>query len=128
VTGDPKDTVSIAAHSQMKLVDYLTLRGRAGYAFGQFLPYGILGLAAGRFNYSTSAVMQVTGDDNLGPVSMTDSKNDAVAVGFVTGLGMDVALMPNVFLRGEWEFIAFSELANIRSTLNTGRVGIAVKF
>ena len=128
VVTNPNDTVSIYGQSSMQLVDYATLRGRAGYAFGQFLPYGILGIAAGRFNYSTYATLQVTGSDNLGPVTMTDSKDNAIAAGFVTGLGLDVALLPNVFLRGEWEFIAFTELAGIRSTLNTGRVGIALKF
>lgn len=128
VVTNPDDTVTIYGRSSMELVDYMTLRGRAGYAFGQFLPYGILGIAAGRFNYSTYAQLQVSGQDNLGPVSMNQSKNDAVAAGFVTGVGMDVALLPNVFLRGEWEFIAFSELSGIRSTLNTARVGIALKF
>lgn len=128
VVADPNDRVSIYGRSSMDLVDYATLRGRAGYAFGQFLPYGILGLAVGRFNYTTFARMQVRGDDTLGPVTMQERKNNAAAAGFVTGLGMDVALMPNVFLRGEWEYIAFTELSGIRSTLNTGRVGIAVKF
>ncbi|HVZ52211.1 MAG TPA: outer membrane beta-barrel protein [Pseudolabrys sp.] len=125
---DPADTVQIYGRSQMHLIDYATLRGRAGYAFGQFLPYGILGLAVGRFNYATSARLTVRGDDYLGPVTMSERKNDAAAAGFVTGLGLDVALMPNVFLRSEWEFVAFTELSGIRSTVNTGRVGLGVKF
>jgi opacity protein-like surface antigen len=128
VTADPHDTVSIYGRSSMQLVDYATLRGRAGYAFGQFLPYGILGLAVGRFNYTKFGRMQVKGDDTLGPISMQERKNDAAAAGFVAGLGIDVALMPNVFLRGEWEYIAFTELAGIRNTLNTAHVGIALKF
>ena len=37
----------------------------------------------------------------------TDGQNNAIVAGFVAGLGIDVALMPNVFLRGEWEYIAF---------------------
>ena len=44
--------------SQMKLIDYGTLRGRAGYAFGQFLPYAFFGGAVGRFNYSTSTTVR----------------------------------------------------------------------
>lgn len=125
---DPNDTVQIYGHSQMHLTDYATVRARAGYAFGQFLPYGILGLAVGRFNYGTSARLTVRGDDYLGPARMSERKNDAAAAGFVTGLGLDVALMPNMFLRTEWEFVAFSELSGIRSTMNTGRVGVALKF
>jgi opacity protein-like surface antigen len=37
-----------------KLVDYGTFSGRAGYAFGQFLPYAELGLAVGRIDYTVS--------------------------------------------------------------------------
>ena len=42
--------VTITAQSSIKLIDYATLRGRAGYAFGQFLPSATLGFAVGRFN------------------------------------------------------------------------------
>ena len=51
------NTVSIDARAQMKLVDYATLRGRAGYAWGQFLPYAMVGIAAGRFNYETTVTV-----------------------------------------------------------------------
>lgn len=123
-------TVTIASSASLKLVDYATFRARAGYAFGQFLPYAILGAAVGRFNYSTSATVtdvQVPGG-TFGPVTSTDSKDNAFAAGFVTGLGLDVALLPNVFVRGEWEYIAFAPVNGIRSTLNTGRVGLGIRF
>ena len=103
--------------SSLKLTDYATFRGRAGYAFGQFLPYAFVGAAVGRMNYST----RVAG-------IVTDSRDNAYSGGFVAGLGLDVALMPNVFLRGEWEFVAFSEVGGTRSSLNTGRVGVGLKF
>jgi opacity protein-like surface antigen len=48
--------------------------------------------------------------------------------GIVAGLGMDWALLPNVFLRAEWEYAAFGELKGIRPTVNTGRVGVAFRF
>ena len=35
---------------------------------------------------------------------------------------------PNVFLRAEWEYIGFVPVAGIRANINTGRVGIGVKF
>jgi hypothetical protein len=38
--------------TQFKLVDYMPIRARAGYAIGTFLPYALLGGAIGRFNYS----------------------------------------------------------------------------
>ena len=53
------NTVSIDARAQMKLVDYATLRARAGYAWGQFLPYAMVGIAAGRFNYETTVTVNL---------------------------------------------------------------------
>jgi outer membrane immunogenic protein len=124
-------TVTIDATSSLKLVDYATFRARAGYAFGQFLPYAVIGAAVGRFNYATSATVtdpQTNPVNNFGPITDTDAKDNAVVAGFVGGLGMDVALMPNVFLRGEWEYIAFAPVNGIRSNTNTGRVGVGVRF
>ena len=111
-----KSVVSGTASSSLKLVDYATFRARAGYAFGQFLPYGFVGAAAGRMNYSTVSS------------TVTGSRDNAYAAGFVAGLGVDVALLPNVFLRGEYEYVVFSPVGSIRSSLNSARVGIGVRF
>jgi opacity protein-like surface antigen len=126
--------VFIDSAASLKLVDYATLRAKAGYAFGQFLPYAMLGAAVGRFNYTTSATVTDVwtpaggGTTTFGPTTQTDQKDNAFSAGFLVGLGMDVALLPNVFLRGEWEFIAFAPVGGIRSQLNTGRVGVGVRF
>jgi outer membrane immunogenic protein len=109
------------ATSSLELVDYATLRARAGYVVGQFLPYAVLGAAIGRLDYSVI-------ETSAGATVLNNSRDNAYAIGFVGGLGMDVALLPNVFLRGEWEYIAFSPVGGIRSSLNTGRVGIGVLF
>ena len=105
------------ATSTLKLEDYATFRARAGYAYGQFLPYAFLGAAAGRVSYATTEFGVVV-----------DQKDSSYSVGFVAGLGMDVAITPNVFLRGEWEYIAFSKVGGIRSGLNTARVGVGFRF
>lgn len=127
--------VSISSSASLKLVDYATVRAKAGYAFGQFLPYGMMGVGIGRFNYSTSSTVTDVwtpsgggGSTTFGPNTQTDSKNNAVTAGFLVGLGMDVALLPNVFVRGEWEYIAFAPVGGIRAGLNTGRVGLGVRF
>lgn len=130
------NNVTVSSASSVKLIDYATFRGRAGYAFGQFLPYAVLGVAVGRFNYTKTARVIASGTDVSGgggsPYSLdqtlSDNKDNAFVAGFVTGLGMDVALLPNVFLRGEWEFVAFAPVGGIRSQLNTGRVGLGVRF
>jgi outer membrane immunogenic protein len=108
-----------------------TVRGRAGYAFGQFLPYAMVGLAVGRFDYATTST--VTDDQTnpvatFGPVTTTDSQNNKFGYGYVYGLGMDVAITPSMFLRGEWEYVAFNKVGDIRSTLSTARVGLGVRF
>ena len=129
--------VTIAAQSSIKLVDYATLRGRAGYAFGQFLPYAVLGLAVGRFNYSNAVTVadaqtdvSTTPGTFLGTFtgSASDAKDNAFAGGFVAGLGMDVLLMPNVFLRGEWEYIAFGTIGGVRTSINVARAGLGLRF
>jgi opacity protein-like surface antigen len=130
------NTVTVSSQASAKLIDYATVRARAGYAIGQFLPYAMLGAAVGRFNYTSSATVTASGVDPTGvqlpygPSTGTDSdsKNNAFAAGFVIGGGVDVAILPNVFLRAEYEYIAFAPINGIRSTLNTGRVGAGVRF
>jgi opacity protein-like surface antigen len=126
--------VTIQSSAFIRLLDYGTLRARAGYAFGQFLPYAFVGLAVGRFDYSSSATVTdniTSGPDNgvnFGPESASKGKNSAYDGGFDGGLGIDVALLPNVFLRGEWEYIAWAPLNGIRTSTNTFRGGLGVRF
>jgi opacity protein-like surface antigen len=131
------DTVTLNASSSIRLVDYGTFRGRAGYAFGQFLPYAVFGGAVGRFNYTTSSTVTVSQQTApgpppvivpFGPVTQTDTQTNKFGYGYLYGLGMDVAITPNIFLRGEWEYIAFNKVADIRSSVNTVRAGIGVRF
>lgn len=109
-----------ATSSSLKLVDYATFRGRAGYAFGQFLPYAFLGAAVGRMNFATIAGGTA--------ITSTASRDNAYSGGFVAGLGIDVSVLPNVFVRAEYEYIAFSPVGSIRSSLNSARVGLGVRF
>ena len=104
--------------AQLKLVDYATLRGRAGYAIGQFLPYAVLGLAVGRSNYA-----------NLDFATGTFvGKDNAFNVGIVAGLGVDWAVTPGVFVRAEWEYIAFGGLNSKTPQTNTGFLGFGARF
>ncbi len=126
--------VDIQASSSLKLIDYGTFRGRAGYVIGQFLPYAVFGGAVGRFNYSTTStvtdVQTAPGPvvSTFGPVTQTSSQNNKFGFGYLWGLGMDVAITPNIFLRAEWEYVSFNKVGDILNTLNTGRVGIGVRF
>jgi len=131
-----QETVSIDARSQMKLVDYATLRGRAGYAWGQFLPYAFVGLAAGRFNYGTTVTVRHTGAPIPpapgAPFDITDTqssgKTNNVVGGFAAGLGMDWAVTQGMFLRAEWEYVLFAPVNGSRSNINTGKIGAGARF
>jgi len=129
--------VTIAAQSSFKLLDYATLRARAGYAFGQFLPYAVIGAAAGRFTYLTSVSVTDTMTLTVPPPpvpqgtfqqSASQGQDNVVVGGVVGGLGLDWAITQSVFLRAEWEFIAFAPINGTRTNINTGSVGIGVHF
>ncbi len=137
VTSDGFDNnVTVTATASVKLIDYATLRGRAGYAIGQFLPYAFLGAAIGRFNYVSEAHVVANGTPPVGgpgvpyslDVTSSEGKNNAYVAGVTTGVGLDVAIMPNVFLRGEWEYIWFAPLHGINTYMNTLRAGIGLRF
>ena len=133
-----QESVSIDARAQMKLVDYATLRGRAGYAWGQFLPYAAVGIAVGRFNYQTNVTVTdvMTALNPPGPPgglgtfqqSASSGQNNAFAAGIAAGLGVDWAATPNVFVRGEWEFVAFAPVNQTRTNIQVGHVGAGMRF
>jgi opacity protein-like surface antigen len=131
-----QNVVSIDARSQIKLVDYATLRGRAGYAWGNFLPYAFLGIAAGRFNYGTTVTVHHTGTpippSPVLPFDLTDSassgKTNAIVGGVTGGLGMDWLVTPGMYLRAEWEYVAFAPVNGSRSNINTGKIGVGARF
>ena len=91
----------------------------------------MLGVAVGRFNYFTSATVTDTQTNPVGlfgPVTQSDGQDNVYVGGFLAGLGVDVAVLPNVFLRAEWEYIAWGPVNGIHSSLNTGRAGIGIRF
>ena len=126
-------TVTLSAQSSTKLIDYATARFRFGYAMAQFLPYVFVGGSVGRFDYANTSTVrdsQLAGGVTtvFGPITMSDAKANAIVGGFTTGVGIDVALMPNLFLRGEFEYVGFAPIGGIRTSINTGRVGIGMRF
>jgi opacity protein-like surface antigen len=136
------DMITKTVHSN--ITDYGTLRARAGYAFGWFMPYAHLGVAVGRMDYTKTVdgIFQVAGGTIAGPGCTADAlsgnpalrcvgvhtKRGAFIYGYSGGLGVDIGLFPGVFLRGEWEYVQFNDLDKISSRLNNFRVAAAVKF
>ncbi len=130
-------TAFAASSASMKLTDYGSLRVRAGYAFGSFLPYAFAGVAMGQAdidrNANVNLFYQYIGTatpalPNLGPYasSLSDNANAHFVTGYAGGLGVDVMLWEGLFLRAEWEYLRFT--TTVDTTVNTVRVGVGYKF
>ncbi len=53
---------------------------------------------------------------------------DAWLYGFDAGMGVDIAVMRNVFLRGEFEYVHFFPMNGITLNFVTARAGVGLKF
>ena len=139
--------VGVAASGNLNLTDFATARGRAGYVVGNFLPYGFIGMAVGRASYSVSTLTAVaqpqgTSTTDVSCLSTGQStptceflsfansagQNNALLWGYTVGAGLDWALTPNIFVRGEFEFVQFAPISNIAVSVASGRVGAGLKF
>jgi opacity protein-like surface antigen len=136
-------TVNVAAQSSLKITDIATLRGRAGWEVGNFLPYAFGGFAIARASYATSATLQYSAFDSpaaetpplsplpplsFGPTSNANGSDNTYLYGAAFGAGMDVGITPNLFVRGEFEYIYFAPMAHIQASVTTGRIGAGFKF
>jgi outer membrane immunogenic protein len=137
---DYQTTASVFSNSSMNIRDYGSLRVRGGYAFGCFLPYLFGGVALGqadinryarydlRYTYVGSQVPRLPNIPSVGSITneMFDTANAHFIYGYSGGLGVDMMLFANLFLRAEWEYMRFT--APVDTTINTVRAGIGYKF
>src|SRR5205807_9067264 len=124
-------TGPILASASVKLSGYGVLRGRAGWAYENFRPYAMIGLAVGR--EEASRVTTVTGTPtptSLG-TAFVDTQGDSISRvpwGYSAGVGADVQLSSSVFLRAEYEFVQFLGVSTIRTHVSTVRGGAGFRF
>jgi opacity protein-like surface antigen len=139
-------TATVAGSASVAVTDYGTVRARAAWAYGRLLPYIFGGLAIGRGTVTHSATVSYTRTDtpdattpptppitpiptfNFGPVTRSETLSNRVFYGYTAGLGIDIAVLPNVFVRGEWEYIEFTTLPDVKLHFNTLRAGLGIKF
>ncbi len=129
-------TATVTATSSTEITDYGSLRARAGYAVGNFLPYLFGGVALGQANTyraaTTTTFYEYTGTNpalgNIGPNTSTsaDVKNNRWAYGYSAGAGVDMRLVGGLFLRGEYEYLKF--VGAVNTSVNTVRGGIGYQF
>jgi outer membrane immunogenic protein len=101
-----------------------SLRGRLGYAAGQFMPFVTGGLAVARYEISETV-----------PTSYSVSKT---YTGWTLGAGIDYAMTDNILLRAEYRYADYGSerFENIPSWINQSvdlstndiRIGMAYKF
>jgi opacity protein-like surface antigen len=142
--------VSVTSSAGVTIHDILTGRARFGWAAGRFLPYVFVGGAIARAETSSTASLNVSKaitpppvPDALGnlipqpqgpfnPVTLprnpqVETRNWA-AFGYTAGVGMDVAITSNIFLRGEWEYVQFMNIGDVKVNVNSVHAGVGVRF
>jgi opacity protein-like surface antigen len=129
------DSVTYEGTAKMQISDMGTLRARAGYAYGSFLPYAFAGVALGQADIiRTAHVFGVQVNPAAAPgfqnvpfdVSATEAQYSKLIYGYSFGVGTDIMLMSCLFLRAEWEYVRFA--STIDTSINTVRVGLGYKF
>ena len=144
LTGGPlTDTfyhqVTATSASAISISDMATFRGRAGYAYGSFLPYVFGGFALGNADITQSATIV----DHYGAtfalanascsavttcysLNATNAQHNHLIYGYTGGLGIDINLVGGLFMRAEWEYVRFT--TTVDTSINTVRAGLGYKF
>jgi len=128
--------VQATSIASQQITDMATLRGRAGYAVGNFLPYMFGGFALGNANivrsvsvtdsWGATQAIAVSPAALSATLSTTAAQHNHLLVGYSAGLGVDVCLVAGLFLRAEWEYAHFS--GSVDTNINTVRAGLGYKF
>jgi outer membrane immunogenic protein len=144
-------SITETSSASVAIRDIVTARARAGWAFDRFLPYGFAGLAVGRADVARFASVTgtkstqapniidpitggviifapVVGNLNLPRNPQSQSQGGVIAYGFTAGLGVEVAVVQNLFVRAEWEFVEFPNISDIRVQANSVRAAVGLKF
>jgi outer membrane immunogenic protein len=128
----PQDsnTVSITGAGTASNLDFMTLRGRVGWGVDRFLPYAFVGFALGNAGIhitETTTLVQASPPGTF-VFPATAGKDSAWLYGLTAGVGLDVAVSPNYFLRAEYEYVQFQPLDGVALDVNTVRLGGGVRF
>lgn len=126
--------VAVTSSASISITDMATFRGRAGYAFGCFLPYVFGGFALGNANIAHSVSISDTYATTLAGLSgasasilsASDAEHNHLIYGYTAGLGVDINIIGGLFARAEWEYVRFT--SSVDTNINTVRAGLGYKF
>jgi opacity protein-like surface antigen len=118
---DPTGAIT-TSRALVSLTDFGSIRLRAGYAIGCFLPYLYAGAGLGSQTIDRSVSAVPT------PVNTATFSNtkDSLVYGYSAGFGVDVLMTAGLFMRAEYEYQRVT--ASTETTINSGRLGIGYKF
>ena len=127
------DSVFIDGTASTRITDYGTARVRGGWAAGSFMPYGFVGLAVARADVSRSATVSLfnpafSATSFYFTDTRTETKSGDFAYGYAAGLGLDLCLWNNLFVRGEYEYVGFGVFNDIKMHIHTVRAAAGLKF
>jgi outer membrane immunogenic protein len=131
------DYVTITGGGQVSNLDWSTLRARVGWGIDRFLPYAFVGFALGNANVGateTVTLIQVPNTPNplipRGPFvySASVGKDSTWLYGVTAGVGLDIAVSRNFFVRTEYEYVQFQPESGVAIDINTVRLGGGVRF
>lgn len=140
-------SVTVTGSTAVKITDVATLRGRAGWEVGPFLPYAFGAVAMGRANVTQSVgatalytdwtdtncvagvcTYQQVGAGRLAFPTLTSSQTGEFIFGGAAGIGLDTLLTSNVLWRLEWEYLLFQPVQGVHVNISTIRTALGVMF
>ena len=132
-------TIGLTGKTAARIDDISTLRIRAGYAIGEFMPFITGGLAYGRGSVTSSATIKTSYVDadpttapDLPPINnatetVSSNRKNSSMLGGTVGVGVE-ALFGGLLLRAEANYVRMEAQGNVVVETTTARVGAGVKF
>lgn len=132
-------TAWVSGKASTKLEQLGTIRGRAGYVMGNFMPYVTGGFAFGTAKLDSSAAVYVQQTDpdptdqrvlptlTTSSDSLRGSRSSATVYGGVVGGGVEAAF-GSLLVRGEVLYARLGSQGRASVDYTTARVGAGVKF
>lgn len=133
------DRITPTVGASAELLDYWTLRGRAGWAYGRIMPYATAGIVLARgsaaFGYQASCTRTITDPTTnpspicVGGVAPTSrGGSNTTAFGYTAGIGVEALITNNLFVRAEYQIVNIPSMAGVPILLQTARAGIGLKY
>jgi outer membrane immunogenic protein len=137
-------TVTVASSGTIDMSTYGTVRGRVGWAIGNFLPYLVAGVSFAQIDTSRFVDINYFGVDVTSPACtppvtpacqnvggnypFTNVDHGKYFAGFDVALGTDYLVTQNVFVRGEVEYLQLGNLDGMKLNTVSARTALGLKF